>query len=312
MSAVVEVVLPVFGIILCGYLCGRFRILGGDSTMALNAFVYYVALPALFVSSMARVEIGQILNWPFLAALGGAQLATFALAVGVAALAFPGRLGVLTLHGLTGVFANTGYMGIPLLQTAFGQDGVLPAVVATVWHGAVVMGVGIVLLEADFSRGGGTLRLLASVGRGVVSSPLILSAALGLALSALNLPLPKPVGNFLDILAAAAAPCALFAMGLFLVGRSVTAGLGEVGWLVALKLLLQPLLTYLVAFELLEMERLWAVSAVALAALPTGALVFVLAQQYGTYTQRSTAAILISTVASVATLSLLFGSLGTL
>jgi hypothetical protein len=99
-------------------------------------------------------------------------------------------------------------------------------------------------------------------------------------------------------------------MGLFLVGRSVTAGPGEVGWLVAAKLLVQPALTYVLAFEVLEMDRLWAVSAVVLAALPTGALVFVLAQQYGTYTQRATSAILISTVLSLATLSALFALIG--
>lgn len=166
MSPILNVVLPVFGIILTGYLCGRFRILGEASTDALNRFVYFVALPALFVISMARVEIGEILNGPFLIALGGAQLAAFALAIAVARLVFPARLGALSLHGLTAVFANTGYMGLPLLQTAFGEAGVLPAVVATVWHGAVVMGIGIVLLEADFNRGAGPIRLLLHVGRG--------------------------------------------------------------------------------------------------------------------------------------------------
>ena len=310
MIAVIQVVIPVFGIILTGYLCGRFRLLGAASTDALNRFVYYVALPALFVISMARVDIGDILNWPFLLALGGAQMATFAIALAVAAFVFPGRLGALSLHGLTAVFANTGYMGIPLLQTAFGDAGVLPAVVATVWHGAVLMGLGIVLLEADFSRGAGTLRLLANVAKGVASSPLILAAAAGLAWSGLDIPIPTVAGTFFDILAAAAAPCALFAMGLFLVGRSMTAGVGEVSWLVALKLLVQPALTYLLAFEVLEMERLWAVSAVVLAALPSGALVFVLAQQYGTYTQRPTSAILASTVLSVLTLSALFALIG--
>jgi hypothetical protein len=118
---------------------------------------------------MAHVDIGDILNWPFLLALGGARFATFALALVAAVFLFPGRLGVLSLHGLTAVFANTGYMGIPLLQTAFGDAGVLPAVVATVWHCAVVMGLGVVLLEADFSRGTGPLRLLANVGKGVAS-----------------------------------------------------------------------------------------------------------------------------------------------
>lgn len=309
MSAVLQVVLPVFGIVLAGYLAGRQGLLGAASSEALNRFVYYVALPALFLISMARVEIGAILNVPFLLALGGAQAATFALAAGGAALLFPARLGTLALHGLTAVFANTGYMGIPLLQTAFGEAGTLPAVVATVWHGAVVMGLAIVLLEADFNRGSG-LAIVTHVARGVASSPLILAAAAGLAASALGLAIPAPLATFCDILAAAAAPCALFAMGLFLVGRSVTAGAGELGWLVVMKLAVQPAVAYVLAFHLLEMTRLWALSAVVLSALPTGALVFVLAQQYGIYTQRATSAILITTVLSLATLSALFAAFG--
>lgn len=309
MSAVVQVVLPVFGIILAGYLAGRRGLLGEGSSQALNGFVYYVALPALFLISIARVEIGEILNWPFLLAVGGAQLATFVLAFTGAALFFPARLGTLSLHGLSAIFANTGYMGIPLLQTAFGDAGTLPAVVATVWNGAVVMALGIVMLETDFNRGRG-VAILGHVAKGVISSPLVLSAVAGLAASALDVPIPAAVATFCDILAAAAAPCALFAMGLFLVGRSVTAGASELGWLVVMKLLINPVIAYVLAVEVLAIDRLWAVSAVVLSALPTGALVFVLAQQYGVYTQRSTSAILLSTVASVATLSALFAVFG--
>jgi malonate transporter len=95
-----------------------------------------------------------------------------------------------------------------------------------------------------------------------------------------------------------------------MVGRSLTAGLGEVSWLVALKLAVQPAITWWLAFKVFSMPDIWAASAVIAAALPTGALVFVLAQQYDIYLQRSTAAIMLSTVASVVTLSALFVLLG--
>lgn len=310
MSAVLNVVLPVFGIILAGYLAGRFRVLGEASTDALNRFVYFVALPALFFVSMARVELGDAFHGPFLAAFGGGMLGTFGLSVLAASFLFPNRLAALSLHGLSAIFANTGYMGIPLMLTAFGEAGTLPGVIATVLNGAVVLAIGIVLLELDLSQGHGPLRIVGNVAAGVLKSPLLLSAAAGLAVSAAGLSLPKGVVNFADILGAAAAPCALFAMGLFMVGRSVTAGAPELAWMVLLKLLVQPALTWWLAYELLVMEPLWAKSAVILSALPTGALVFVLAQQYQIFVQRSTAAILISTVISVVTLSALFAYLG--
>ncbi len=129
-------------------------------------------------------------------------------------------------------------------------------------------------------------------------------------MSAAGLQVPVFLASFCDLLAASVGPCALFAMGLFMVGRSSSAGLGEVGWIVLLKLIVQHLVTWWLAYRLLDMAPVWAASAVILAALPTGARVFVLAQQYGVYVQRSTAAILTSTVASLATLSLLLLALG--
>ena len=73
MSAIVNVVLPIFGIIASGYLAGRFRLLGDTTSDALNRFVYFVALPALFFVSLARVPLRQSFDFPFLAAYGGAS-----------------------------------------------------------------------------------------------------------------------------------------------------------------------------------------------------------------------------------------------
>ena len=94
-----------------------------------------------------------------------------------------------------------------------------------------------------------------------------------------------------------------------MVGKSVTTGLTEVVWVSALKLLAQPLVTYGLAYYLLPLTPVEAASAVVLSALPTGALTFVLAQRYGVYLQRSVAIIVISTVASLVTLSALFVAL---
>jgi len=310
MSAVINVVLPVFSIMLVGYLAGRFKFLGPASSEALNSFVYFIALPALFFISMARVEISQAFHVPFLIAFGGGLLGSFGLSVLVAVFVFPNRLAALGLHGLSAVFSNTGYLGIPLLLTAFGEAGKLPGIISTVVMGAVVMTIGLAIIEADLGRGGRPIRILGKVLLGVVKSPLVLSAAAGLSVSALGWSVPPAVAAFSEILGAAASPCALFAIGLFMVGRSVTAGMGEVAWLVAIKLLVHPALTWWLAFAVMEMDPTWAAAAVIQAALPTGALVFVLAQKYDIYVQRSTAAIMVSTVLSVVTLSALFVLLG--
>lgn len=310
MIAILNVVLPVFGIVLAGYLCGRFRVLGEASSEALNRFVYFLALPALFFISMVRVPVADVFNGRFLAAYVGGVAVTALAAVGVGRLLFPNRLAASGIQGLAAIFANTGYMGIPLVVTAFGPAAALPAIIATVLNGAVIMALGIFIVEMDLSRGRGAAGVVMDALAGVAKSPLVLAAAAGILASSAGVAVPEAVSRFCDILGAAAPPAALFAIGLFMVGRSMTAGIGETSWLVLHKLLVQPLVTAGIAFGLLPMDRVWAASAVTLAALPTGSLVFVLAQQYDVYTQRATAAILVSTIVSVITLFGLFAILG--
>ena len=307
MQAVVDVVLPVFGLILVGYLAGRFRILGQESSEALNNFVYFFALPALLFVGMARVSAQDVLNLPFLAAFLGGIFIVFVLALVVARFAFPGNGAARTLGALSAVFANTGYMGIPLFLTAFGPDGVLPAVIGAVAMAAIVMAAGVVMIELAFSAGSGFVKALANVGRAVALNPLVIASVAGFVWNAAGFGLPKPIATFADLLGAAAGPAALFAIGLFLASQSLNALMGgrravEVVWLLSLKLVVQPLVTWWIA-RLVGLDQFWTASAVILSALPTGALIFVLARQYGVYVERASAVILASTVVSVVTLS---------
>jgi len=308
MLAIVNVILPVFGIMLAGYLCGHFGILGEGSSQALNAFVYNVALPALFFISLSQVPIGDSLNLPFIAAFYGGVLAVFGFSMAVATFVFPNRPGGLSLHAMSAAFSNTGYMGIPLLAIAFGDSARMPGIISTVLNGTLFLGLITLILEID-SNDGGFGEILRQAFAGLLKSPLIMSAAAGLTVSALGFELPTALATFCNLLGVTAGPCALFAIGLFMVGKSVRSGLGEVLWISLLKLVALPLLTYVLAYYVLPLSPVEAASAVVLAALPTGTLTFVLAQRYRTYTQRSVSEILISTLLSIVTLAVLFAFL---
>lgn len=303
MQAVVNVVIPVFAIVLAGYLCGRFKLLGPGGSEALNGFTYYAALPALFFGSLAKVELAQIFNWSYLGAylLGMAVVGVAALVVG--RLVFGARGAALAVQNMAALFSNTGYMGIPLAITAFGQGAALPAILATVVNGALIMGLYILWIEAERSEGSHLLHVARDAVAGVFRSPLVLSAIAGIACSALQVSVPKPVLTFCDIIGAAAPPAALFAMGLFMVGKSFKGDLVEVGLFSALKLALHPLATFAIVLWLVDLVPLWREVLLLMAALPTGSLVFVLASQQQVYVRRATGIILGSTLASVVTLS---------
>jgi predicted permease len=307
MQAIVDVAFPVFAIMACGWIAGRIGILGEASSEALNRFVYYVALPPLLFGAMAKAPVAEIFNGPFLAAYCGGVFLTFALAMIVATYAFPDRFACLSLHGLSAIFTNTGYMGIPLILTAFGPAGAPPAIMSTIINASFVVGLATMLVELDIGQDSGKrpLALLKDVVVAVLKNPLVVAPFAGIALSVLGVRLPTAIDTFCTLIGASASPCALFAIGLFLVGKPIAGDLKEIAWVSLLKLLMQPAVTYVLAFQVLSMDPIWAKSAVILAALPTGTTLFVIGQKYGIYVRRATGIVLASTVASVVTVSAL-------
>lgn len=305
MDAILNVALPIFVLIGCGFFAGKVGVMNEESTAALNTFVWWFALPALFVLSLARVPIQQIINVPFLIVYGGAFLATFVISMVLAWLATGARLAQLSLHAIAAGFGNVGYMGIPLCITAFGPEGALPATLAAVFGATVMMALSVILVEIDLQSGHGLLATLGRVLRAIFRNPLLIASALGIAISLMNVTLPAPLTGFLDLISKAAAPCALFAIGLFLVGKSVTTGAAEIGLAVSVKMVLQPALAWVLAMFFLDMDGMWAKAAIILAALPTAANAFVLARNYNLFINRASGTILVSTLVSMPILAVL-------
>lgn len=305
MAPVINVALPVFAIILVGYLAGRLRILGQSSSEALNKFVYWIALPPLLFLAMSRTSLDEILHWPFIGAFLGSILAVWVLGAVVGALVHRERPAILTMQGMNASFSNTGYMGIPLFVAAFGQAGLAPASLATVIMSAVCVGLAVVSLEMTGSSGRGVLRAVGDSLLALFKNPLVMAPVAGIAWGWMGWPQPLPMVTLFELLGAAASPCALFAIGLFLAGRPLHADLAEVTWVSILKLLWQPLICWGLTMTLFPMDPFWTASAILLAALPTGALTFVVAQQYQVYVERTSAVILVSTLLSVVSLSVL-------
>ncbi len=315
MQPVLNVVLPVFAIMAAGWAAGRFGPFTPAATGVLNDFVYWIAFPTLIFGAMANAPMSAIFDLPFLAAYSAGVFGVFAICFVTGLLVFRTRPAALALQAMCVVFANTGYMGVPLLPTAFGEAALLPILILTVYNAAFLVALFVALVELDLRADDPPLRVIAGVLRAVLLNPLVLAAAAGIAWSATEWPLPAPVRTFCDILGAAAGPAALVAMGLFLVGKSLRAGLGEAGWLVFLKLVIMPALVAWIALGPLSggpagLDPIQARSAIVAAALPTGSLVFVLAYRYRLYVERSTSVILISTVLSGLTLSVLLLLLG--
>lgn len=301
LEPVLEAVFPVFGLVACGYLAGRFGLVTQASSHALNQFVYAFALPAMLFIAVYRGSLEDILSGAFLLAVIGATLVTalagFALSYW-GARASPAES---TLRALNASFANTGYLGIPLVTVAYGERAALPAALATVATNIISFALAIVCLELFVDpRPGGVRRAL----YGVVRSPLIWPIAVAVALVALQVKIPLAAERFATLLSAAAGPCALFAIGLFVSQLSIRAGAAASWQTTALKLVLHPALMAALAFYVLPVDPFWAKIAVVCASLPLGATAFVLAQRYRLLEAETSTGAVVSTVASLLTVSI--------
>lgn len=304
MTAIVNVVIPVFAIILVGYLCGRLKLLGPASSDALNGYVYWVALPALFFVGIAKAPLARVFDWNLIGAYLLGLFWVFLLAYAVAGLAFRTRMAAHALHALSTAFPNSGYLGIPLFVLLFGEEGALPVIVLTVAQSVTVFFVTLFLVELD--GGQGPLgRRIGKILRNLLLNPFLIAMAAGLAMSFVRVDIPVPIDTTLKTLAASASPCALFALGLFLCGRPLAEGFGELAWLTIAKLVLMPAAVWLIAERMFGLPPEQVRLLVLTAALPTGALVFVIAQRHDVYVLRASAAVLATTVLSVATISAL-------
>jgi malonate transporter and related proteins len=302
LAPVFNAVLPVFGLVACGLLAGRFGLVTQASSEALNQFVYAFALPAMLFIAVYRGSLEEILSGYFLAAVVCATLSTALVGYFLSRRLQNAGQPDSILRGLNASFANTGFLGIPLVAVAYGERAVLPAALATVATNLFSFAVAIVCLEmATNPRGGNLMRTLAGVAR----SPLIWPIALAVLLVALNVHVPVPLEKFATLLAAAAGPCALFAIGLFVSQLSIRAGVAAAWPSTTLKLVLHPVLTALLVFYVLPVDAFWAKIAVVCASLPLGATAFVLAQRYGLLEAETSTGAVLSTAASVFTVSLI-------
>jgi predicted permease len=302
MSAVLNVVLPVFALIFLGFLCRRSGRMGPTGASELNRFVVWLALPALLFSVVARSSWEQLWQPGFISAFAVGCLGVFGFTLGYR-LFQKQPLVDASLDALGASYANTGYIGIPLCMLVLGDEALQPAMVASILVVCVLFAIALACVETGLHAGQGMARTLGKVSRALLRNPLVVAPMLGGLWAASGLALPVPIATLMNLLGAAAAPCALVSLGLFLAQPQPGGKVTGVWPLVTLKLLVQPLITWYLAFEVFELPALWAYSALLLSALPTGTGPYMLAEFYGRDAARVSRVVLLSTLGSLITLS---------
>lgn len=302
----VSLVLPIFFIISLGYLTARFGYLSDVAVDGIDKFAFNFGITALLFRALANTELPTSLPWGLWFSYYGGVLLVWALA-GLTARFVLQRSNVdSVIVGFGGGFSNTVMLGIPIILTAYGEEAGVPLFFILAFHGLTVFTVATFLLETTRPRDGEALSTLAILGesvRGMIKNPIILALGAGIGFGQTGFTIPGPVDVTLEMLGRTGIPCALFVLGATLVRYEIRRSVGAASLMAGVKLVVHPIVVFVLASYLFDLPPLWTKVAVTMAAMPTGVFCFVLANRYAAAPGAASSAILIATGFSMVTLT---------
>lgn len=310
MGPVIDIVLPVFGLVAIGYGVGRTPLLDAQGIRGITAFVFHVAIPALLFRSMSTLEVPETVELALIPAYFGTALTVFALTALLGWTVLRLDMASAAVLGMGGTFSNTLLLGLPVVFLAYGERGLLALLFILAFHPLVMITVPTVVIEIARGRGVRTREIAASATGALLKNPIIVSMLAGLGFGATGWSLPGALNTLVDLLGDGASPAALFALGASLTQYRIAGSLRESLTMVAVKLALFPLAMWVVCRFVFELDPLWTAVATLNAAMPTGVNVFLLASTYQVLVARAATAVLVSTAVAVVSTAVLIGWLG--
>jgi malonate transporter and related proteins len=300
MSALIEVILPVFLVIGFGY--GAHWLLGVKSELfeQLMKFAQGFAFPVLLFRGISRLHLGDTFDPLMLAAF------YIGVTVGFAA----GLLGARYLFhrpwpdsvavAFATAFSNGGLLGLPITERAYGADAIGYNFALIAFHAPFVYMLAVTAMEIVRAGGRSVGATMLSVARSMAKNPFVIGIGLGALANVTHLQIPAPVGAAVDLVADAAIPSALFALGGVLAAYRPEGDLKLVAWIAGVSLILHPAVVWMLA-QGFSLDVGPTRSAVLMAAMAPGVNAYVFANMYDTAKRTAATGVLAGTAASIVT-----------
>jgi malonate transporter and related proteins len=310
MISVVDSVIPVFLLIAAGWLARVCGLIEDKHWSGIELATYYIFFPAIIIDTLARADLGSV---PVLG-VGGALVGAILLIAGALLALRPFLERSLGLDGpsFTSLFQgstrwNT-FIGLAMATTLFGPRGVTLMAVAIA---AMVPLLNTLAFYVLVRYAGGPPQTPLQTLRSFVTNPYIWSCAIGLALNVTGLPVPKPVGSFIEILGRAALAAGLLIVGAGLDVRRLAKPEAAHLISIAAKLFVLPVVAVTLA-RLAGVGGLDLDVTIVAASVPTASGAYALAKLMGGNAALMAEIITIQTLASLATMPLMIALFGTL
>ncbi|MFF0659554.1 MULTISPECIES: AEC family transporter [Micromonospora] len=312
--SLVSAFVPIWILTAVGYAACRWGLLGEAAASVLGRFVFQLAMPAALFLALARMPLSGFAGRSLLA-FGVSTAAVIGFGWVGASRLFGREPGERPIWGMAAGYVNSANLGIPIATQVLGDVSFLAVVVLL--QVLVVTPVILVALDRHSDPAGRVrVRRIASLP---VRNPVILASLLGVACSVAGLQLPSAAAAPLTLLAGAAVPAALVALGASLrrtapapaepAEPAEPAGPAELAAISALKLVAQPTIAYAAGLAL-QLSAPQMLAVVVCAGLPTAQNTFIFAQEYGVGEAVANRAVVVTTTLSLATVAAAAALLG--
>ena len=299
---ILNIVAPVFLVIAAGYAAVRSGITSAESIDRLMQFAIQFAIPCLLFLATSSIDLDVAFGWRMMLAYYLAAITCFVAAFVVVKNFFKRRPGEAVGVAFAAMFSNLVMLGLPISERAWGLDSLAPNYALVAVNAPICYLLGITAMEFMRADGRGAAATSRIVVKAMFRNSLMIGIGLGFIVNLGGISLPGALLAAVDLLAQAALPIALFALGGVLTRYKLSKSLGEAGLIVVLSLVVQPAITLLLAWQL-QLPEATTKSIVLMSAVAPGLNAYLFASMYNRGTEAAASAVLLSTMLAGFTVS---------
>jgi malonate transporter len=309
MLDIINIILPVFALIGLGYLVAVTRLLTMDVSEAVAKFVFVIAIPALLMKTMATADFSGANPWIFWAAYFSGVAIVWLLARIIIFNLFGRDQRSAVIAGVAAGFSNIVLTGIPIINRAYGEEGVAILLLLVAIHMPVMMTASTLLMEQAVRADGiekspyNLKGLLTNITKNLITNPIIMGIIAGLIWRISTIPYSGLLADTAATMGATAGPLALFSVGMSLNKYGIKSNLLQGSLLASLSLIIFPAVVYVLTIYMFHLPVDWARVAVISAALPTGVNAYLFATHFKVAEGLATNTIILTILGSIVTLS---------
>lgn len=283
-----------FGLIIVGYVCNKGGILDATSNAKFSTFLLKAALPATIVNSaLSQDHLDKLIVLRITVVALGVFIIIPVLSKFIAKIFHLNSTYQLMLN-----YSNLGFMGLPIISSVFGEQYIFYGAVFMMVFNIHIFSFGIITIQGKPDSFGKMAKKLITPG--------IIAAVLAFIIVLANLKVPEPVQGIIASVGTVTTPLAMIVIGSQLAQVKLLAVLKkkELYFMSLLKLVVYPAIVYGLFYLIIGDCELTRIAAI-LTGLPVAGNVTMLSSEYGGDTALAAEGTGISTILSMATISIM-------